>query len=571
MLGSQGSTWLRWGSYAALVVCFTPLVGWAFILPWLLTVLFVGDWALPRIARGASITSNPQRWALRAVLGIAAIYATLGGLAIIAALRGGIWGLVSGQFLTFTLVLTFTARRSKMAYWAAMAPLGIILIVLAGLSFALTSGRAGPIVMCVSSALLLAHNHRIAAINRTLAIEAEAARAAAEASTAAKSAFVAMVSHELRTPLSGILAGATELSETSLDAKSKSTAGLVAEAAKMMRSLLNDLLDLSKIEAGRMGVETVAFDLRATLLETVRFWRPELRRKNLFLHLEGARSLPHWVEGDPTRLRQILNNLFSNSTKFTDSGGITLRTSAEQHDDGEVRITIDVADTGPGMSEPQMQRLFNAFEQLGSSTARTHGGTGLGLHISREFARMMKGDITVSSSIGLGATFTVELNLSICAAPVSEAARQPANELLGLRLLIVDDHEVNRRAFSLILEPIAAELVCVEDGEQALACLAVQDFDIVLMDIHMPNLDGREATARLRSTPGANQHVPVIALTGAVSARDVDAYLAAGMNAFVTKPTTPLELLTAVDQVLNTAQFSDERVVMDLIPGRQAS
>ena len=521
------------------------------------------------------MAANPRRWAVRAMLRTAALRAMFGAPAIIAGVRGGLWGLVSGEFLIFGLILVSaaSARRSKMGYRAAMAPLVAFLATLGVLSFRLSADPVGPITLCMISTLVLTHTHRIATSNRKLAIEAEEARATAEASTAAKSSFVAMVSHELRTPLSGILAGAAELAAAAPDAKSRSNADLVTQAAQMMRALLNDLLDLSKIEAGRMGVETVAFDLRATLLETILFWRPELRRKALFLRIKGAHALPRWVEGDPTRLRQILNNLFSNSTKFTSTGGLVLRVAATTLDDGRVQITIDVADTGPGMTEEQMGRLFTAFEQLSTSTARAHGGTGLGLHISREFARMMGGDITVSSIPGHGSTFQVALTLATCAA--GRQATAVPTDLPGIRLLVVDDHQVNRHAFSLILEPFAAEIVCAEDGEQALALLSVQVFDLVLMDIHMPKLDGRAATARLRSTPGPNQRTPVIALTGSVSVRDVDTYLAAGMNAFVMKPVTPRELLTAIDQVLNVDQGSlsavDAEAVSEASSGRVPS
>ena len=563
MLTARGEAWLRWVTLPAIGLCFTPLVGWTFALPWLVATLLVSEWAAPRFERGASMAADPKRWAIHAMLATAAIRAVVGSLAVIACVRGGLWGLVSGELLIFSLVLisTAAARRSRLGYLAAMAPLVVYLAALGVLSFTLSANLAGPIVLCVSSILVLAHNHQVAATNLILAIEAEearaeaeAARAVAEASTAAKSSFVAMVSHELRTPLSGILAGAAELAQTAPDAKSRSNAGMVTQAAQMMRTLLNDLLDLSKIEAGRMGVETIAFDLRATVLETIRFWRPELRRKNLYLRLEGAHDLPRWVEGDPTRLRQILNNLFSNSTKFTSAGGLTLSMAAVAQAERRVRITLSVGDTGPGMSEDQMGRLFAAFEQLSASTARAHGGTGLGLHISREFARLMGGDITVVSALGAGSTFQVALTLPTCAPALPTEAPYAPSDLPGIHLLIVDDHQVNRQAFSLILEPFAARIDCVEDGEQALAILAVQAFDLVLMDIHMPNLDGRETTMRLRSIPGPNQNTPVIALTGSVSSRDVDTYLAAGMNAFVMKPVTPRELLTAIDQVLDADQ-----------------
>jgi CheY-like chemotaxis protein len=287
-----------------------------------------------------------------------------------------------------------------------------------------------------------------------------------------------------------------------------------------------------------------------------------VRRGNLALKLEGARRLPQWVTGDPTRLRQILNNLFSNSLKFTEHGGLTLRVRRIDHGPEPSQLVLELYDSGSGMSEEQLGRLFSAFEQLGAATARTHGGTGLGLHISRELARLMGGDLTVSSTLGSGSTFQITLPLNLANPPAS--AEGPIEDLGadGLRLLIVDDHEVNRQAFSLMLQAICGEVVTVEDGEQALAALATERFDLVLTDIHMPGMGGIEAIRRLRSTPGPNGRTPVIALTGAASPADAALYAAAGAAAMVTKPVEARELLGAIGRVFAEAapETPDERV-----------
>jgi signal transduction histidine kinase/ActR/RegA family two-component response regulator len=382
--------------------------------------------------------------------------------------------------------------------------------------------------------------------------EVERKRAEAEAATAAKSAFVAMVSHDLRTPISAILAGAAEIERNAADPSLRSNGVLIADSARMMRTLLNDLLDLSKIEAGRMSVETIPYDLRSLVCDTLRFWSKETAKTGVRMRLEGAAALPRHVEGDPTRLRQVLNNLFSNAIKFTCEGSITLRLASSRRLDGGCDVTFEVVDTGPGMTEDQLQRLFTAFEQLGAATARTHGGTGLGLAISRNLAQLMGGDLTASSTPGRGATFTLALPLKEAAPALSaepEAGDAPELER-PLRVLIADDHEFNRRAFTLMLEAVSADITAVEDGVRALEALNADAFDVVLMDVNMPVMGGLEAVRRLRASQSPAAQTPVIALTAAGQAEDIAACLAAGMNAFVTKPVEGFELFAAIERVL---------------------
>jgi signal transduction histidine kinase/ActR/RegA family two-component response regulator len=545
-------------TFVVVAACFMPLVGWPVALAWLASAFssfLVGSWLERR--------TWSERQGRQQAFWIAAYLAgnvfVIGAIAVAAALKSGFWGVLAGEFLLFcfAVLITASARRSAVAFYAAMTALAIYMAAMGIYSFTLASSPAGPIVISLGVPFLLFHTHYAAASNRRLARESEAARLSAEAATAAKSAFVAMVSHELRTPLSGILAGAVGMQADARDATSRNNADLVIQSAQMMRTLLNDLLDLSKIEAGRMDVETVGYDLRRTIADTVRFWLPEVRRKHLRLRLEGAHGLPQWVLGDPTRLRQILNNLFSNALKFTDHGRLVLRMAIHRDGDGE-RLCLELEDTGPGMSEAQLGRLFTAFEQLGAATARSHGGTGLGLHISREFARLMGGDLSASSTLDVGSTFRLNLTLQRTGAPVAEDAPDALTSL-GLRLLIVDDHEVNRRAFSLLLAPVASHIVTAEDGAQALAALEIQAFDVVLMDIHMPGLSGADTTRELRKIRGPNQLTPVIALTGAASAAQGDDYRAAGMNALVQKPAEAAELYAAIEGVLDQTAGGDPR------------
>ena len=376
--------------------------------------------------------------------------------------------------------------------------------------------------------------------------EAERRRHEAEEAVAAKSAFVAMISHELRTPISAILAGAARLHSDLPDAASKSHAQLIGDAGAMMRTLLNDLLDLSRLDAGRMAVDQSPFDLRQAMADTLRLWRPDAQRKGLRLRVEGAAHLPRWVAGDSMRLRQVLNNLLSNAIKFTPQGAVTVRLAAREAGDHLVFEAI-VADTGPGLDEEQLSRLFTPFDQLASSVVREHGGSGLGLVISRELARLMGGDLTVTSKPGKGSRFRLEIRVE---AAQPEDDRTGAVSIEGARVLVVDDHVVNRRAIELVLQSFGIQPTLAESGERALELLHSEVFDVLLMDVYMPGMDGRDATRQLRAAEGPNRDIPVIAVTASATAKDWEACHAAGMNAHVAKPIDPSQLHAALSEVL---------------------
>jgi signal transduction histidine kinase len=391
----------------------------------------------------------------------------------------------------------------------------------------------GAALFCLTLAMVFLWSRRT--------LEAErAARRAAEAQTAAKSAFIAMVSHELRTPINAILNGAEALE------RDRSAGALIADAGVMMRSLLNDLLDLSKIEAGRMDVEVVDHDLRPLVGDTIDFWRGAAQAKDVRLVLDGIETLPRWVRGDPMRLRQVLNNLLSNAIKFTPEGAVTVTVRTELQ--GPRAVSIEVRDTGPGLSEEQIARLFSPYEQLGVETARAFGGTGLGLSISRDLARLMGGELTAANAEEGGARFTLRLP-----APegVEPAAPEPAEvealaPLHGAPLiLVVDDHDINRRALRQMLEAFGARVETAEDALSALAMAERNVFDAILMDVRMPGVDGLEATRRLRASR-ANRATPVIAVTGAVSPDEVAACREAGMTGWVEKPVNARDLYAAL-------------------------
>ncbi len=390
---------------------------------------------------------------------------------------------------------------------------------------------AGSALFCLNLAMVFLWSRR------TLAAE-RAARRAAEAQTAAKSAFIAMVSHELRTPINAILTGAESLERDRPDA------ALIADAGLMMRGLLNDLLDLSKIEAGRMSVEVVDHDLRALVTDAVDFWRKAAEAKGVRLRLNGDDAMPQWVRGDPMRVRQVLNNLLSNAIKFTAEGEVAVGVRVEPRDPRAV--SIEVRDTGPGLADDQIERLFSPYEQAGVETARAFGGTGLGLAISRDLARLMGGDLSAGNAEGGGARFTLRLPAPEGRPPTPETR----DEALSLRddaplVLVVDDHDINRRALRQLLEAFGARVETAEDALSALALAERHVFDAILMDVRMPGVDGLEATRRLRATP-ANRATPIIAVTGAVSPEEVAACREAGMTGWVEKPVKAQELYAAL-------------------------
>ncbi|MBI1404796.1 MAG: response regulator [Caulobacter sp.] len=454
-------------------------------------------------------------------------------------------------------------RGSRIAFAAGCVPYGLYLLILPLMDLNTTTGpvlstmmiAVGLVMLNVIGAWLTTEEARKAQDDARE--EAETRRREAEDAVAAKSAYVAMISHELRTPISAILAGAAETERAG-----HPQGRLIAEAGRMMTTLLDDMLDLSKLEAGRMSVEAIDFDLRQTVLDAVRAWRPQARAKGLKMRITGARSLPGWVNGDPTRIRQVINNLMSNALKFTSQGEVVLRLSGSpasgESPASRHAITIAVDDTGPGMTPEQLSRLFLPFEQLGAQTARNHGGTGLGLMISRQLARMMGGDVGVTSAPGEGAVFTLTLTLPAAVAPAAAQAPQAVEA----RVMVVDDHAVNRQAIGLVLAPLGIVPDTAGSAEEALERLALERFDVILMDVYMPDMDGREATRQLRAMRGPNQRTPVIAITASATARDWEACLAAGMSGHVAKPIDPAQLYAALESALSNPVIDGEELAV---------
>ncbi|MFI4975708.1 MAG: ATP-binding protein [Caulobacterales bacterium] len=558
MLARRDQFRLRVLLNVVVAVVFHSITGWLFALSWFAAWLSfqLVEQAVFRPDRAHRLTrSAPGR---AATLMLLVVQQLMFGLYAIAQAPAGAWGMGCGLVMINAAIMNavLSARRCRSAFLAMVLPFAVYFAaipIVGGLrGWHLAVLLAGGVLNCVSATLIWLQFSRSMQAERTALLDSDARRAEAESAVAAKSAFVAVVSHELRTPISAILAGAAEL-ERAGDGAARANARLIADAGAMMRSLLNDLLDRAKLDAGRLAVESVPFDLRGLLAGQMRFWRAEARRKGLTLIFRGAARTPNAVQGDPMRIRQVLNNLISNALKFTEAGSVHVTVASHDAPEG-VSLEVSVADTGPGMTADQLTRLFTPFEQLEASIARNHGGTGLGLAISRDLTRLMGGDITVTSAPGAGATFTLSLTLPLAEAGATpEPAAQPTLAAERLAVLVVDDHEINRRAMDLILQPTGAQVTCAESAAEALDLLAERPFDVVLMDCYMPGMDGRAATRILRGAPGPNRTVPVIAVTASTTGEDIRECKAAGMNAHIAKPIDPAALHAALAAVLDDA------------------
>lgn len=389
------------------------------------------------------------------------------------------------------------------------------------------------------------------------------AKESAEIATIAKSAFLANMSHEIRTPLTAILGFAEELRQQDLTADDRQNAAETIERnGRHLLCVINDILDVAKIEAGKLTIEQIAFNLKPTFEDTVALYRPIARDKKIELSLESSGEMPESVVTDPTRLRQIIANLLSNALKFTNQGSIRIRMGVAQHSTGQ-RLRFEVADTGIGMSPTQLRKVFDPFTQADTTTTRKFGGSGLGLTICKELANLLGGSIGIESREGAGTNVCVEIPVVVPNETTSIKHYSNTNHveeirLDGISILLAEDGTDNQRLFSTILKRYGADLVVVGDGRKAIdevtqAVDSGAPFDVILMDVQMPEMDGLAATKILRSK---GYKTPIIALTALAMAGDRERCIAAGCNSFVSKPINRTQLLRAVHDAVQKKQLA---------------
>lgn len=406
---------------------------------------------------------------------------------------------------------------------------------------ALTSRMLLALVAAVAALLLLLR--RETQTSRKLTIEARAiasrleqAVKAAEAGNRAKSSFVATVSHEIRTPLNAIIGLSEMLREQSLPQKALDHVDSIQRSGEILLEILNEVLDYSAIENGRLSIEHRAFDVSELVEQCAGLFRTQAERKGIAMvtRLHGATGR---VMSDPTRLRQVLINLVGNAMKFTERGSVTIGAGLLRNQNGEMRLRLEVADTGRGIDPEGMPRLFKPFSQVDSSITRRYGGNGLGLSICKGIAEKLHGAVGAQSEPGRGSLFWIEV--PVCEAPAAAEpapSAAPAVRLPGLRILLVEDNPTNRMVASSQLTALGQSVAQACDGREAVEMAAVEKFDLIFMDMQMPVLSGPDAAREIRSGRGPNAGTPIVAMTANASPEDRAACIAAGMDEFESKP-----------------------------------
>jgi signal transduction histidine kinase/CheY-like chemotaxis protein len=563
--------------FNALAALGVTLLGHPLIAAWMfLSASFIDSvqqWLLARWEPAAAGVEESRGMARLGMLGVARI-SFYTAPTFVMALHGGIPEFTFyGLQLTMLMVVGMGAGAlSRVVFWSLCSVQIIEVAVLACLR--LTPLQAAAAAIGLGSLLLLLAMvseatvrtikvwHEAFLANVALVDDLEAARDRARHADRAKSNFLATMSHEIRTPMNGVLGMAQLLKRDEADPVQAERLDVLIESGEYLLSILNDILDVSKIDAGKLEIAPAPEPLRPFLQRLVSFWGARADERGVALSLRMSDELPAAVMVDALRLRQVMFNLLGNALKFTDAGAVEVLAEAVSLDEETVRLHLSVSDTGPGISEQQLAHLFDRFSQADESEARRFGGTGLGLAIVKQLMELMGGRVWVESVVGQGSTFHVEVALQVFHAELP-ARPDPADateiELEALRVLAVDDNAVNLLVLEQLLTSLGQHVAKASSAAEALAALAAEPFDLVLMDIQMPEMSGIEALERLRRDDGPNREVPVIALTADVTSGGRQRYVDLGFDEHAAKPIQLRDLLGAIARAVAADRPRSER------------